>query len=123
MLFRKGLRAVSAGLLIVGLQGCHVLVGDDMSASSIFAPNDTALQKSVARDFGVATEEVAISDRDVAGGLGSNTTYFSATIRGQKRNCYVTSTLFLMSSPLCAKPGESISSGDNALIRAAGRNQ
>lgn len=122
MSIREGISVVFVIMMIAVLQGCHVMAGKGESASGIFAPSDNALQKSVARDFGVSPEDVAISNRDVAGFPGSNTTYFSASIRGQKRNCYVTSTLFLMSSPLCAKPGESISSGDNALTRAAGRN-
>lgn len=120
MIVHKSAYLVGWMAVVSALQGCELIGAQGVSASGLFVPDEQTIAQSVAREYGVSPEAVSVSIREVDGGLGSNTSYFTATINGEERNCYITSTVVgIKSSPLCAKPGESISSGDNALTRAA----
>ena len=107
-----GMKIFLASAFSVVLTGCHLAAP---SLGGVFAPDEEGLQKIVAREYGLQPTDVVISNRDVDG----STVYFSAKIKGKMRNCYITSSFGSNSSPLCAPPGQPISSGGNALTDKA----
>jgi hypothetical protein len=116
----------------VSLTGCVLapLAVVGATATGTGTADDAKLTQLTGRNFGVDPSQVKISNVKKDNGLLNSTIYYQAEIKtgNQSRtlNCMITSNLMVDSSPLCAKPGESLTgggSGDNcnALSKAAGR--
>lgn len=101
-------------------------------ATGVGTADDAKLVAITARNFGVSDSQVKVSEVKKENSLFSGSKiYYQAEVKtsGQTKvlNCMITSGLLSGgdSSPLCAKPGESMTGGGgdscNALTRAAGR--
>jgi hypothetical protein len=112
MVFKDKLVRVSAlGLMVSVLAACGTIAAS-------FAPGEESLQKLTAREFGVDPKQVSISNIQSEGDgplVSSATVYYDAKIKGQNRKCYVTTAMGANSSPMCAKPGQSLTKGGSAL--------
>lgn len=81
--------------------------------------SDTALQKKAAFALSVDSSEVTISDREA----GLQSIEFTATARGRKHQCYITTVMGAVSSDaICNNLTEAQKSGNcNALLKSANK--
>jgi hypothetical protein len=101
-------RVSALGLMVSVLAACGTVAAS-------FAPGEESLQKLTAREYGVDPKQVTISNIQSEGDgplIASATVYYDAKIKGQNRKCYITTAMGGNSSPMCAKPGQSLTKGN-----------
>lgn len=124
-----GISVALSGCVAAALIPAAAMVG--ASSTGVGTADEQKLTELTARNFSVAPGQVKISNIKKDNSLISGSSIYydvSLTANGQVKalHCMMTSSLWMNSSPLCARPGESLTgggSGDscNALLRAAGR--
>lgn len=87
------------------MSGCS-LVPVALNAAGVGAATEPQIIADTAKQFGVASSLVTISDVTKDAGISGVRIFYSAKVAGKDFRCFLGSSMIADSLPTCAKPGE-----------------
>ncbi len=110
----KLMAALCSAFLLAGCLGAGALIGGAAGFGTSGLIKDSTLQQRAAFALGVDTSQVKISNRENSG-IKIN---FTATVGKKSNQCYVTSSVGVVSDAICSGGGKTTC---NELLKKAGK--